>query len=328
MKKLFVLMVLVVAMVAAPLFAEITEDGWAGDFTYKIGGNFKEAAVDAVSTDLDLSMSAMVGEITTFSVGLGSGGSGTNVTVNTIKMTQDFSASVDGLDTLKYTVGSQNLGITEYETIGMMNHTDSVTAESFIVCVGAAGVTAKVFVYPESLLNDADKTFAVEVAYSSDMVSGNVAFVQNGANPFFEAGLKAVVADLTAAAMVEMDLTEDATTTAAYVGLQYAMAPVTAKAGFYTGVMAEGADMMDTASAKVGVDFAATDTVTVKAGATIPFAEGADIAFDAGVCAKFDTVEYKVAVDYMGSGYVAAYKATDNTWTEDIAVSFQMDVDF
>ena len=106
------------------------------------------------------------------------------------------------------------------------------------------------------------------------------------------------------------------------VGASYAMAPVTANAQLTS---ADTSDFSTTGILVAGVDFAATDMVTLKAGVTYPFDSNVDMGFDGGVCAKVDTVDYTLGVSYKGSTYMAPYGTIG---AEDVSVSLKMDVDF
>ena len=217
MKKLLVLLVLVVAVVAAPVFAEVTQGAYAGDFTYKIGGNFKDAATDATIDDLDLSLSASVGEYTTFSVGLsGAGHDPTaspaiaipgNATFDSIEMTQDFSSLVGNDLTLKMTVGNFNREVTEYEVLDKVSATDGATDDAVMLTLGVADLTVYAWVSPTSAFNDQYKKMLIEAVYATDMISANFAYVNLGVEKgVVEGGLKLVAAGATVTGYVNANL--------------------------------------------------------------------------------------------------------------------------
>ena len=345
MKKLIVLLVLVVAMVAAPVFAEVTAPGtFAGDFTYKIGSDFSTTA-DSVGNDMDITLSASVGEITTFSVEIEANpfrylddSTGADIatpgvmTFKSIEMTQDFSSFIGNDMTLKMTVGNFDFGPTEYNNVHEWDFdgTDSYNAVKFVFGVADLAVTA--YLPPVQLANEM-AIIAGEAVYTTDMVCVAANYVKDvdGEDGTFGANVKGMFGDATAFAQFADDL--DAEMITVLVGASYSVDALTVGADFGASD-SDAAAFADTGFVAVGVDYDLSDTMTASAGFYTNIDEMADnYAVDAALCMKVDTVGYKLGVAYAPEGsamasetYAAAYAVGD--FAEEVAVSFQMDVDF
>ncbi len=348
MKKLFVLLVLVVAMVAAPVFAEVSGTSYEGDFRYKVGGDFSSSTQTSTGDqDLDLILDAHVGEFTTFSVeiqadpdndtsGVVDGGL---LNIDDITMTQDF-GSMYGLDlTLKMTAGTFDFSPTEYEDMMDFEFIHPSDQDAIQFEVGTAGLTATVWLAPVELASEAN-VFAAKVVYESDManVAANyVRFGEGATRQITLAGqdigtpIPAVdnkgnisasakilpVEGVTVYGSVEADL--DVELNMFGFGAAYTMDALTVEAAFEAFVCDNSDYAIDIAIDDsgvlgLGVAYDVTDSVTAKAGAYYPLNEDIDMVFDAGVVFDVDTVEYCLGVSYAPSTNVAP--GIDLAWDE------------
>ena len=370
MKKLFVLLVLVVAMVAAPVFAEVTETSWAGDFQYKMGGDFSSLKDSTGDQDLDLSITGAVGEFTTFDLGFEADPDKDAVTSNNITMTQDFGAMYDLGLTLKMTVGLQSWGPAENDNVYDWDIDESGDLNSFLFEVGSGPVMVSAFIAPVEAANEL-RTIGLSAGYSDDMIDATVYFYRGELQTDFgfsdpagtsyswdgflaESGYVAADVKVTPVEgtsvyfqiqkILDDDLViNDGETVPTYiaidsdymfytVGASYEMDALTVGIDLVSATY-EDSDFAEDSAIALGVGYALSDMVTVKAGTYYPLDDATvSASFDAGVVVDVDSVSYTIGAAFgadensMDWTYVAPYSSAG--FAEDYAISFKMDVDF
>ncbi|MBF9018067.1 MULTISPECIES: hypothetical protein [unclassified Oceanispirochaeta] len=115
MKKTIVLLTIVLALVAAPVFAET---GFTGSVEFKYGTDFSDFATDT-GNDTKISLDGKVGEFSTISVGI-EADENSNASATLMTLSQDVTGAlgVEGPVSFAYKMGKQTYQPADYSGVG------------------------------------------------------------------------------------------------------------------------------------------------------------------------------------------------------------------
>lgn len=318
MKKTIVLLTIVLALIAAPVFAET---GFSGSVDYKFGTNFTEFG-DEVDNDSAISLDGKVGEFSVVSVSIEANEEGYDGTedqtakVTNLVLSQDVTGAL-GLSspvTFAYALGVQSFEPADYSEVAGYGEAglDAETATG-LALVATFGVTEMfmldVAAFPKTYFGAAHE-FAVN-AYGTISMVDYSAYYQLSAvgGDMVGANMGLVIDALSVGAALDMILT-DAMNSGVYgVAAQYTIEAFTAGLAFGSAFanVDTGMTFSDVSAIGVNLNYDITEAATVWAAVKMPFADISDnFGYEAGIEAGLDGVTY-------GIGWTDAsdYKAFD-----------------
>ncbi|OQY31630.1 MAG: hypothetical protein B6241_13455 [Spirochaetaceae bacterium 4572_59] len=327
MKKTFVILTIVLAMLAAPVFAEVTA---SGEVNYAWGFNADDYEENIDTNDMVINLGGTVGEYTSIAAefegendlsgNVSAGGNSYAVSMNTMEITQDVTGAL-GIDagvSVALTVGIEDFDPKEYNDMaygdfdldGEINPGTVMTKVSLgfqdMVTVDAAvyekglGVNAygniadmadvSVYYMMDFAVTSWDK--ATEIATITDAKDFNIL----GANAAIM-----VMDGLKLGAGFEMASWDTSSVYESWtvygVSAVYTMDALTATLGTNTDVY-EDSDFGEETDVAIAVDYAVNEMISVNAAYKMPIDAGtADLAdvmgYEVGVKAAVDGVTYK-----------------------------------
>ncbi len=194
MKKTIVLLTIVLAFVAAPVFAETTS-AFSGEVEYAFGSDFSDYKEDLDSIG-KISLTGQVGEFTTITLSYemeadsdGSGDTTNDAWLNTTNLilTQDVTGAlgVDGPISFAYALGKQDFEVADYSAVAGYGDfeadAETNSALGLKMTIGATEMfNADVVVYPKSYY-DGKEEFALNAYGTVSMIDYSAYVVMNNA---------------------------------------------------------------------------------------------------------------------------------------------------
>ncbi|MDC7223870.1 MAG: hypothetical protein PQJ60_09030 [Spirochaetales bacterium] len=358
MNKTVAFMAVTAALAGGSLLA--LEDGgmtWDGEFTYEVGTDLISTS-DGVSQDMDVELSAHVGELTSFSVEIEADPdesaawtwSDDNeddvvdteetyfdfgyLVLDSIELIQDFSPWIERDLTLVLTAGYFEFQGTYYDNVYEWEWDESASNRALRFDGGFAGFTLSAYLPLSEIADDLD-SFAFEALYEADWAHMAVHILRDGDEEWGVAGGAFQIMPAQGMALYGQYLYDiDVKSHAFMSGVAYELGSLTIGTDILA-VIGEGVSFGDYALVATGVSYVVTERLLFSSGVYLPLeSTETSYAFDSGMAFDVDRVTYTAGFSYAADEadpdlvetYVAPQSAAD--YEGNLAFSFSMDIDF
>lgn len=322
MKKTFVILTIVLAMLAAPVFAEVTA---SGEVSYAWAFNADDYSEAIDSNDMVLNLGGTVGDYTSIKAefeaefaddkdvtdGFDTDGDATSraVSMNKATLTQDVTGAmgIDGAAAVSMTFGVDSFAGTEYQAVagyGDFEYDAEIDPGTIMTkaTIALDMVTICAAIYEDMYIGvDAFGTFGIVDAAATflmdDVAKTNYVAFNGAASP---------AEGVTVGAGTEMTMADGADTTGNYgVSAAYAMDALTAGVAFTGSFGDDDADFAVDSGLGVNVNYAVSEMMSVFVGMKSNLEFDSDLmGYEAGAAYTVDSVKYEAGYT-MRSDYEA-----------------------
>ncbi len=339
MKKTFVILTIVLAILAAPVFADVTASGKVTyDFMY--APDYAEY-MDSDDNKIDLDLGGTVGDYTSIGANL-SAAYGTSddtttglwdvtgdVTLDALTLTQDVTGAlgVDSPVSVAYTIGKTDFGPVEYQGVAGKNDLeytyDGVGGDTIMTKLSFGVqdmVTIDTYLYSGAdldIMGD-DGIIGVNAYGTFGMVDASVSYivVDPDTSVFGVNGAATVMEGLTVGAGLESEMADE--TTSYYgVSANYVTGPIEAGLGFQSMAYSGDTDLefSDVSSIGVKATYSVNDMLDAYASVVDEL--------------TFETLEWEVGAVYTLDGVsYKAYVTQEMDVDDDAAVAIEISASF